>query len=638
MINKTFKNGLQLVYEQKKDTSISSLNIFVKVGSIDENEKLRGFTHFLEHMLFKGSNNYPSADIISEKFDITGSSFNAYTLHDHTVFILKCNSEYLEELLVIFLDMLNNSLINKNIENQDKDYIVNYNKEKQVVEDEIIMYIDQSQVHVNEKIYELLFPNTPLEYPIGGLPEQIRNYDYNEGSEYYKKYYIPNNMTISVCSNLDFKTIESYIPEEILSIKSKRPVIKDEFIVKSKGFKYGFKTRKSEQTYICIGFKTCSKFNKDKHVLDVLENMLVGNMSSILFREIREKNGLTYSISIDSSNYKNLGCFNILTSVDSEKFIMYKSEKNKVNKGLLPILIEILIKIKSNTEENNQFLQKHLDIAKNYLKGSISIQNEDSNNIASYNGYNFAFDLKEKNIKRADFFDKIYKNIKLKDIKKIIKKYITYDNMVAYMIGPELNNKELRCYIKSMFNQLNNIEYKNIDWKKNIYDSCYNYLSGGALKTDDTNDDHSTESKESLNDMIKKYINKTNTDLPYSIEDILKKVDIHDLEYILNKRNSKFYKVKNYLDYYEPKIIAEQEETEKEKLEKSKSTLEVIEKNQFIDHIKDRIIDNKYMDVMPKKVDILNLLDYANINLIEQEWNSREKTLQDIIRKKLNLD
>ena len=252
-------------------------------------------------MLFKGSENYPDAKTISNKFDMTGSSFNAYTSHDHTVFVLKCNSEYLEELLNTFLDMLNNSLIKKDIKEQEELYIENFNNEKQVVEDEITMYIDQSQQYVNEKIYELLFPNTPLEFTVGGLPSQIRKYDYTEGSSYYKKYYIPNNMTISICSNLDFKTIESFIPSNLKKNNIQRPIIKDNFKIKSKGYKYGFKTRKVEQTYVCIGFRTCSRNDKDRYVLDILETMLVGNMSSILYTEIRENKGLTYSLGVDSS-------------------------------------------------------------------------------------------------------------------------------------------------------------------------------------------------------------------------------------------------------------------------------------------------------------------------------------------------
>ena len=158
----TYKNGLQLVYE-KNSSKTTTINIFVRVGSINEPEDLRGFSHFLEHMVFKGNKKYKSHQIISEHFDSIGSFINAYTTYDHTCFIVKSDSDYFEKNLDILSSMLLDSNLSK-IESE---------KEKTVIIDEVNRIRDNNESFVNEKIYDLIFFGSSYQNSIGGEADQI---------------------------------------------------------------------------------------------------------------------------------------------------------------------------------------------------------------------------------------------------------------------------------------------------------------------------------------------------------------------------------------------------------------------------------------------------------------------------------
>jgi len=439
--NYEFKNGLKLVYQQKSGANITGINFFVNVGSQNESEELNGISHLIEHMVFKGTKKLPKAKDISKIFDQIGAYFNAYTYIDLTCYIVKCDSDYTKKCICTLCDMLLNSNFRKD----------EFEREKNVIVDEIIRAQDNTEGYVNEKIYSILFKGSNLANPIGGIPETIRNYDYNSALDYYKYFYRPSNIVISICSNKPFDEIRKIVETCDLATYVDTPPEEKKYIMQLDEINHtdrrqGKIFRQLEQTYMAIGFKTVGKYHSDYYGLNLLKYILTGNMSSIFFINLREKNGLTYNISVDLAAFEKTGAFTILTSVDDAKLIKY-TENNKVKPGALPIIFKILRKITTEC-----ISQEQLDIAKGFMKGSTSLESEDALNVCGYNGRNILFDLDDKNYTLYENYNKRYKDITLENINIIIKKYITFDRLNTFYIGKTLDN--------NIIQEISNVEDK----------------------------------------------------------------------------------------------------------------------------------------------------------------------------------
>tara|TARA_B110000908_G_C10051135_1_gene356232 strand:+ start:44 stop:655 length:612 start_codon:yes stop_codon:yes gene_type:complete len=193
-----------------------------------------------------------------------------------------------------------------------------------------------------------------------------------------------------------------------------------------------------------LGFKVCDMYNDDKYSLDILRIILSGNMSSILFSSLREKNGLTYNISIDNTLFKKYGIFAISTSVDRNKLLNF-TNKGVINKGALEIIILELNKI-----IKNGITKEQLGIAKGYYKGILSLSLEDSSSITEFNGINVLYKFNESKIALKDLYNTVYADITLKNINSVINKYITGDNIYSYYVGPEkyITNDNINTIIR----------------------------------------------------------------------------------------------------------------------------------------------------------------------------------------------
>ena len=176
---------------------------------------------------------------------------------------------------------------------------------------------------------------------------------------------------------------------------------------------------------MAIGFTVCNRFSPDYFGLDILRIILTGNMSSLLFMELREKNGLTYTVGIDFSTYDTVGNFVIITNVDKNRVVC----KGKVV-GAVDIIINIFKKLKLKG-----ITQHQLKIAKGYLKGVLSLSTEDTFNLSNINGQRALFNNPDKNIPLGDIYEKRYKSITLSQINSLINKYFIQANMSSVYLG-----------------------------------------------------------------------------------------------------------------------------------------------------------------------------------------------------------
>lgn len=429
-----FENGLKLIYQKRPDP-LTAVSIQCCVGSVNEptklngNINLNGISHMIEHMMFKGTTNIRDTKGIAKIFDSIGAYFNAYTDKNITSYTVKSSSEHIEIIIKTLADMLMNSLFLKK----------EFELEKNVVNEEIIRAIDNTAGHLNSEIYSLYFKGNNLANSVGGVPKVISKYDHAEAKKYYKTFYKPSNMVVSICSDLDIEKIKKTIESSYLITKKSSKFVNTLYtnnnpIAKQVGIRSKAINRKLEQTHIGLGFRTTNMYNDDKYLLDIARVILAGNMSSRLFTDLREDRGLTYTIHIDASEYRPSGHFTILTSVDKNRLIEY-NDNGETKLGALKVIKQSL-----DTFIKDGITKSELDKAKGYIDGKLVLANEDALNISDYNGKLLAFDH-DYIIPIQRLFKIKYSLITRQAVNDAIKKYFKKDRMSIFLIGDKVSDQ-----------------------------------------------------------------------------------------------------------------------------------------------------------------------------------------------------
>lgn len=299
-------NGLKVI-TIKKDTRLASINIGVNIGSLYEDEKELGMSHFVEHMLFKGTKNR-SNEQLNRELEFLGGDYNAYTDYISTVYSITCLDEEFEKGIELLSDMvLNSSFDEKEMK-----------KEKGVVLSEIKSDKDDIEDLSISRTHEYAFDKSALRNSIAGTEEHVKGFKRKQVYDFYKKYYTPDNCVIVTVSAFSHEQMQKIITDlfgkwEGKSHK-KAKIIKEENkdIVKTT---YKSKIEQGTVTYLYAFKEVCEK---DKLPLKILSYKLAESSNSILFRELREERGLAYDVYSQMDLDENVNTMNIFTSVREE--------------------------------------------------------------------------------------------------------------------------------------------------------------------------------------------------------------------------------------------------------------------------------------------------------------------------------
>ena len=299
-------NGLKVI-TIKKDTRLASINIGVNIGSLYEDEKELGMSHFVEHMLFKGTKNR-SNEQLNRELEFLGGDYNAYTDYISTVYSITCLDEEFEKGIELLSDMvLNSSLDEKEMK-----------KEKGVVLSEIKSDKDDIEDLSISRTHEYAFHKSALRNSIAGTEEHVKGFRRKQVYDFYKKYYTPDNCVIVTVSAFSHEQMQKIITDlfgkwEGKSHK-KAKIIKEENkdIVKTT---YKSQIEQGTVTYLYAFKEVCEK---DKLPLKILSYKLAESSNSILFRELREERGLAYDVYSQMDLDENVNTMNIFTSVREE--------------------------------------------------------------------------------------------------------------------------------------------------------------------------------------------------------------------------------------------------------------------------------------------------------------------------------
>ena len=307
----TLKNGIPVVLADMNGTNVMTALILFKVGSRNETQSINGVSHFLEHLFFKGTENRPTTLDISRELDGLGADFNAFTSKDYTGYYVKVASQHSEVAIDILEDLLFHPLF-------DPEEI---ERERGVIVEEINMYKDNPMATAEELSEELLFgAHHPLGYRIAGPPENIMKISRKRILEYRDTYYHPDNMVIVLAGNLP-KNIRSVITKQFAvspPARRKTPPYK-KFIYTQKAPRLLLEKKKTAQSHLALSFPGPTYTSKEGPAAQVLSTILGGNMSSRLFINVRERQGLCYYIRSGMTPYENMGACTIQAGFDTKR-------------------------------------------------------------------------------------------------------------------------------------------------------------------------------------------------------------------------------------------------------------------------------------------------------------------------------
>lgn len=340
------KNGLRVVIEKIPTVRSVSFGIWVKTGSRNETPNNSGISHFIEHMLFKGTERF-SAKEIAEQFDAIGGNVNAFTSKEYTCYYAKV----LDEHLPIAVDVLSDMFFHSKLERDE------LAREKNVILEEISMYEDTPDDMVHDLVSQAAYGEHPLAYPILGTEGHLLAMDSSHLSQYMKEHYTIDNTVISVAGNVDERLIEllerhfghfdNHGTDSLLTV----PAFNGELLYYEKA---------TEQNHICLSLPGFATGDDLQYAMVLLNNAIGGGMSSRLFQEVREKRGLAYSVYSYHSSHADSGLFTI-----------YAGTTPKQTKEVLDLTLELLRDVAIHGLDANE-----LHKGKEQLKGSLILSLE----------------------------------------------------------------------------------------------------------------------------------------------------------------------------------------------------------------------------------------------------------------------
>lgn len=320
------ENGARLLMEEIPYLRSAAVGVFIKVGSRYEEPNIAGASHFVEHMLFKGTASRNAREI-AENFENIGGQLNAFTSKEYTCVYGRTLDEDIENGMDIIFDMLFNSLINEN----------DFATEKEVIKEEIRMYEDTPDELIHDVFNQKYFEGDRMGHPILGTMQTIDDLDRDKLYNYYKKHYCPANMIIAVAGNIN----QSRIIEKVKSSLPKTSAIPDQNLTVPQP-RYPFinlLAKDVEQVQICLGMPGISYKDERRYTLNIMNSILGGGMSSRLFQSLREQKGLAYSVYSFSSAYSDSGLFSVYIGTGTGKvanfFAALHDELNRfINEGV----------------------------------------------------------------------------------------------------------------------------------------------------------------------------------------------------------------------------------------------------------------------------------------------------------------
>ncbi len=402
----TLENGLRVVTEYIPFVKSVSIGVWIEAGSKHENTINNGISHFIEHMMFKGTDKRTAKDI-AEIIDSVGGQINAFTSKECTCYYTKVLDSHYDLAIDLLSDMLFNSKFDP----------IEIEKERSVILEEINMYEDSPEDLVHDILSQTLFKNNSLGMPILGTEDTLNNIDREMILQYMNEYYVSNNAVLSIAGNFDEKKLLETINDKFSTWNNNNNLSKAYETI-NYNFEVVSKYKEIEQTHLCIGFKGVELDSNDVYPLLVLNNVLGGSMSSKLFQSVREERGLAYSIYSYPSIYKNGGSLVIYAGTNP-------NQVEEVTKIIYNEIKDIIINSLSEDEINK---------SKEQLKGNYILGLESTSSRMTSIGKSEL--LRNRIYSQKEIIDKI-DSVNSADIQRVIQRIFKLDEVTITTVSKD---------------------------------------------------------------------------------------------------------------------------------------------------------------------------------------------------------
>lgn len=301
----TLPNGLRVITSSMPATHSVTVTVYVGAGSRFERDEQAGISHYLEHMLFKGTEKLPSAKEIAEAVDCVGGIMNGATDREYTVYYIKVARPHMDLAMDVLFQLVRHPLI----EAEEME------KERGVVIEELAMVADSPSQMSDLLLDSLLWPGNPLGRDIAGTPETVRAITREGMLGYLAEQYVPNNVVVAVAGNVSHEEVVARVEAGLGAWGNGSPQAWLP-VASWNGVRCALTSKTTEQAHVSIGIRGLPLNHPDRHALSFLSVILGEGMSSRLFLELREKRGLVYDVSSYVANFLDTGAFVVYTGVD----------------------------------------------------------------------------------------------------------------------------------------------------------------------------------------------------------------------------------------------------------------------------------------------------------------------------------
>jgi predicted Zn-dependent peptidase len=409
-------SGLRIVTEEVPSVRSAAVGIWVNVGSRDEAPATAGASHFLEHLLFKGTTSRTALEI-SSSIESVGGEMNAFTSKEYTCFYARVIDTDLPMAIDVVSDLITSSIVTA----------LDVDAERKVVLEEIAMRDDDPSDLVHDLFSDTYYGDTAIGRPILGTIDSIKGMSRNTVFNYYKKKYLPQDLVVAVAGNIKHKRVVAMV-EEALSRDNfldelGAPVLRPNTPVKnSKQQSVGLLYKKSEQAHMFYGMEGVARADDRRFAMGVLSAALGGGMSSRLFQEIREKRGLAYSVYAYAQQFAGSGVLGFYAGCNPTKAIE---------------VVEIIRSVLSDVAENGM-THEEIERAKGAVRGSLVLSQEDSGSRMSRIGKN---EIVYGQVMDFDDILKAISRVSATDIREIAGEFLVKTPTLA-LVGPFKNESK----------------------------------------------------------------------------------------------------------------------------------------------------------------------------------------------------
>ena len=404
---KVLDNGLRVITVPMKDNPTVTVLVLVEAGSKYEDKKVNGISHFLEHMCFKGTAKRPKAVDISKELDALGSQYNAFTAQEYTGYYAKSDARHFRRIFDIVSDIYLNSTF-PDAEMQ---------KEKGVIIEEINMYQDMPERHVQDLFMKLLYGDQPAGWNVAGEKKNILKMKREDFVKYKSQHYLPEATVLIIAGQVTEREVSKEVHNIFKKVSPGKKIGKVRVKEVQKKPQALINFKQTDQTHFVLGVRSYDLFSQKNPVLSVLGGVLGGGMSSRLFIKLREEMGVGYYVRAYNDAYTDHGVLQISAGVDNKR----------IDEVISAVLAECR-KLKSE-----RVGQEELNKVKECLIGNMKLSLEGSDEIANFYG---GQELLKKEIRSAEEKAQEIRKVTASQIQTLARDIFQNNKLNLALIGP----------------------------------------------------------------------------------------------------------------------------------------------------------------------------------------------------------